>query len=207
MSTFVVGITGASGAPYARRLLEVLKTGGHHLMLTISEAGRRVLAEETGCFLDGNVGSDGDKIRQFLGYGPQEPGLDYYDIRDVGAAMASGSIRTDGMIIIPCSMATVSAVAAGASRNLLERAADVTIKEGRRLIVVPRETPLSRIHLRNLLTLAEAGVSVVPAMPAFYNDPRSVEDIVDFLVGKVLDLLGLDHSLYRRWEGTGAHKG
>ncbi|MHB1125679.1 MAG: UbiX family flavin prenyltransferase [Bacillota bacterium] len=199
MSAYVIGITGASGAPYALRLLEELKTGGHHLMLTVSEAGKRVLAEETGWLLEGDARNDGDKIRQYLGYGPEESGLDYHDIRDIGAAMASGSVRTDGMVIIPCSMATVSAVATGASRTLLERAADVTIKEGRRLVVVPRETPMSSIHLRNLLTLAEMGVSVVPAMPAFYHGPRSVEDMVNFVVGKVLDLLGLDHNLYRRW--------
>jgi 4-hydroxy-3-polyprenylbenzoate decarboxylase len=125
-----------------------------------------------------------------------------YDEDDLSAPFMSGSFQTDGMVIVPCTMKTLAGIASGYADNLILRAADVTIKEHRRLVIVPRETPLSVIHLRNMLTLAELGVFVVPAMPAFYHKPMSIDDLVDFVVGKVLDCLGIEHSLYRRWCAT-----
>jgi 4-hydroxy-3-polyprenylbenzoate decarboxylase len=125
--------------------------------------------------------------------------LVYYPNQDIGAAVASGSFRVKGMVVIPCSMGTLAGIAHGASDNLLERAADVILKEGRRLIVVPRETPLHEIHLENMLKLARMGTRIIPAMPAFYQKPQTLDDIVDFLVGKVLDMMDIDHDLYRRW--------
>ncbi|MCW2279090.1 UbiX family flavin prenyltransferase [Heliophilum fasciatum] len=179
---WIVGITGASGAPYAVRLLEVLKAAAICPHLVVSAAGERVIAEETG-----------------LTMGQLAEGCVLYDQQDVGGAIASGSFPATGMIIIPCSMHTVAAVAHGLADNLLTRAADVTLKEGRPLIVVPRETPFNLIHLENLVGLARAGARVVPAMPAFYHGPEKMQDLIDFVIGKVLDQAGIDHQLFRRW--------
>jgi 4-hydroxy-3-polyprenylbenzoate decarboxylase len=132
-------------------------------------------------------------------FGRYSAGYRYYPIEDVGASIASGSFRTAGMAIVPCSMGTLSGIAQGASGNLLERAADVMLKEGRPLVLVPRETPLNAIHLEHMLRLARLGVRIVPAMPAFYHRPRTMEDLVDFVVGKILDAMGIDHELFKRW--------
>ncbi|QGG47843.1 UbiX family flavin prenyltransferase [Heliorestis convoluta] len=179
---WIVGITGASGSIYALRLLEVMKKASMRPHLVISAAGDRVIQEETGVTVE--------ELRE---------GCHFYPVYDVGAAIASGSFPTAGMIVIPCSMHTVAALALGLSDNLLTRAADVTLKERRKLIVVPRETPLHVIHLENMAALARAGASLVPAMPAFYQRPQSMDDLVDFVVGKVLDQAGIEHTLYRRW--------
>jgi len=191
----IVGMTGASGIPYAFCLLEECLKQGHDIHLTVTEAAWRVMKEEHGIEVT-------KREPFFLERFAHLPGtLIYHPIKDIGASIASGSFRTDAMVIIPCSMGTLAKIAHGISSNLLERTADVMIKERRPLIVVPRETPLSSLHLENMLTLSRMGVAIVPAMPAFYHQPKSVEDQIRFVSGKVLDLAGIDHALYRRWEG------
>lgn len=192
MLPLVVAITGASGAPYAVRLLEVLARNKVPVWLTISEHGWRLLTHEAGISDDKGLktatGGDWSSVTVF----PES---------DRGAKPASGSARTAGMVICPCSMGTVAAIATGTSRSLIERAADVTLKERRKLIVVPRETPLSLIHLRNLTTITEAGAVVIPAAPGFYHNPQQVGDLVDFIVQRVIDQVGLDISIAPRWDG------
>lgn len=190
---WVVGITGASGAPYGVSLVKRLIEREIPVHLLITEAGWRVLHDELGWQASRRT----ETVEQQFGGGPGR--VHYYPIADIGAAIASGSYLVEGMVVIPCSMGTLSGIARGASDNLLERAADVMLKEGRRLIVVPRETPLHAIHLENMLTLARMGVRVIPAMPAFYNKPETLEDIVNFLVGKVMDAMEIEHHVYRRW--------
>jgi 4-hydroxy-3-polyprenylbenzoate decarboxylase len=188
----VLAITGASGAPYAVRLLEVLARHQVPLWLIVSGHGQRLLEHECGLAsldqLQAATGGDWSSVQAF----PDD---------DRGALPASGSQRTAGMVICPCSMGTVAAIAAGTSRSLVERAADVTLKERRTLIVVPRETPLSLIHLRNLVTVTEAGAIVIPAAPGFYHRPTEVSDLVDFVVQRVLDQLTVDITVTGRWQG------
>lgn len=191
----VVAITGASGAPYAVRLLESLVAARQPTWLIVSSHGLRLLRTEVG------IGSV-DALRAHVGGEAWDAVVRVYDDGDRGAAPASGSTRHAGMVICPCSMGTVSAIAHGTSRSLVERAADVTLKERRRLIVVPRETPYSEIHLENMLRLTRAGGIVVPASPAFYHQPATIDDLVNFVVARVLDLLDIEHSLVRRWGGT-----
>ena len=191
---WVVAITGASGAVYAKRLIETLRLYGEMVCVVVSEPGRRVAKDELGWALTGDLPSDQERIRSYCDCLPEEQGLTCYDWQDIGCCLASGSFRTRGMLVVPCSMATLAGIAAGSSRNLIERAADVTIKERRRLVLVPRETPLSPIHLRNMLTLAEMGVDIVPPMPAFYFGPGGLDDLVDFFVKRVLTLAGLPGS-------------
>ena len=191
----VLAVTGASGAPYAVRLLEVLARHQVPVWLLVSNHGMRLLAEECG------LGSL-DAVQAATG--GDWTSVTVFPDNDRGALPASGSRRTRGMVICPCSMGTVAAIAGGTSRSLVERAADVTLKERRRLIVVPRETPWSVVHLRNLLALAEAGVTVLPASPGFYHRPARVSDLVDFVVQRILDHLDLDLEVAPRWEG-GAH--
>ncbi|WP_151734474.1 UbiX family flavin prenyltransferase ['Paenibacillus yunnanensis' Narsing Rao et al. 2020] len=190
---FVVGITGASGAIYGIRLTETLLALGHTVHLVVSQAGWRVFKEELGYAV---TDREGFLNEQFKGY----PGsLLYHPVQDIGASIASGSFRTAGMIIMPCSMGTLSAIAHGSSDNLMTRAADVMLKEGRPLVLVPRETPLHAIHLENMLKLSRLGVKLIPAMPAFYQGPTTMDDLVNFMVGKVLDSLNIEHQLFRRW--------
>jgi 4-hydroxy-3-polyprenylbenzoate decarboxylase len=190
---WIIGITGASGAVYGVRLCQVLLSQGMDVHLIVTDAGWRVLHDE----LDWEAARRKETLeRHFGGYSGT---YEYHPIQDIGASVASGSFRTKGMVIIPCSMGTLSGIARGASDNLLERAADVILKEGRRLIVVPRETPLHEIHLENMLKLARMGTRIIPAMPAFYHRPASLKEMVDFLVGKVLDSMEIEHDLYRRW--------
>jgi len=192
---FVVGITGASGAVYGIRLTDTLLSMGFEVHLVISNAGWRVIKEELGMNTSDRDGFLNDTFRD-------RPGsLLYHPIADIGASIASGSFRVEGMIIMPCSMGTLSAVANGSSDNLMARAADVMLKEGRPLVLVPRETPLHAIHLENMLKLSRLGVRMIPAMPAFYFGPQSIDDLVNFMVGKVLDSLAVEHDLFRRWEG------
>lgn len=188
----VVAITGASGAPYAVRLLETLVTAERPVQLIVSSHGLRLLSTE----LDiDSVGA----LRTRVG----EPGWDRwvkcFDDNDRGAAPASGSALNAGMVICPCSMGTLSAIAVGASRSLVERAADVALKERRPLVLVPRETPLSAIHLENMLRVTRAGAVVMPASPGFYHRPSGLDDLVDFIVARVLDHLGVPHRLVARW--------
>jgi flavin prenyltransferase len=188
----VLAITGASGAPYAVRLLEVLARHRLPVWLIPSEYGMRLLREESNIkTLEGlkeATGGDWSSVEVFAD-------------DDRGAKPASGSQRTGGMVVCPCSMATVAAIAVGSSRSLVERAADVTLKERRKLIVVPREAPLSLIHLRNLTTIAEAGAVVLPAAPGFYHRPTKVSELVDFVVQRILDQLGVEVEVARRWGG------
>ena len=187
----VLAITGASGAPYAVRLLEVLaRTNRVPVWLIVSSHGMRLLDAECGI-------SSLDALRDATG-GDWSSVVPFSD-GDRGARPASGSQPTRGMVICPCSMGTVAAVAAGTSRSLVERAADVTLKERRKLVLVPRETPLSLVHLRNLVTVTEAGAVVLPAAPGFYHGADTVQDLVDFVVARCLDQLGIDTSLIRRW--------
>ncbi|MNQ77981.1 Phenolic acid decarboxylase subunit B [compost metagenome] len=190
---WVIGISGASGAIYGVRLCEVLLDLGLDVHLIITDAGWRVLQDEH----DWNVTKRQDELEKR--FGGRVGTYEYHPQANIGATVASGSFRSKGMVVIPCSMGTLSAIAHGSSDNLLERTADVMLKEGRKLIVVPRETPLHAIHLENMLTLTRMGVRMIPAMPAFYNRPRSIDEMVDFLVGKVMDSMEIEHSLYRRW--------
>jgi 4-hydroxy-3-polyprenylbenzoate decarboxylase len=188
----VFAITGASGAPYAVRLLEVLARERVPVWLLISTHGLRLLKDECG------IGTARELERRT---GPWRT-VEIFDDGDRGARPASGSAKTAGMVVCPCSMATVAAIAHGTSRSLIERAADVTLKERRRLVLVPRETPLSLVHLRNLVAVAEAGATVIPAAPGFYHRPTKVEELVDFVVQRVLDHLGIEADLAPRWSGT-----
>src|SRR5437763_1663622 len=197
-SDFVVALTGASGAPYGVRLLEVLLRTGRTIHLTLSPAAVQVLEQE----LDRRVRLDCFELGDLLGEtaGLAAPGqVHYHDYRDYRAGIASGSFLTAGMAICPCSMGTAAAIAHGLSQNLIHRAADVHLKERRKLVIVPREAPLSVVQLRNLAALAEAGAVVLPAMPALYTRPQSLADAVDFIVGRVCDQLGVEHDLLRRW--------
>jgi len=188
----VLAITGASGAPYGVRLLEVLALHRVPTWLMISSHGWRLLTEECGI-------TDDRELRKATG--GEWTSVRVFDDKDRGAEPASGSAGTAGMVICPCSMGTVAAIAHGTSRSLVERAADVTLKERRKLILVPRETPLSLVHLRNLTLVTEAGAIVLPAAPGFYHKPQKVSDLVDFVVQRVLDHLELAINLVKRWEG------
>jgi 4-hydroxy-3-polyprenylbenzoate decarboxylase len=188
----VLAITGASGAPYGVRLLEVLARHQVPVWLIVSSHGMRLLDAECGI-------SSLDALREATG--ADWSSVVPFSDGDRGALPASGSQPTRGMVICPCSMGTVAAVAAGTSRSLVERAADVTLKERRKLVLVPRETPLSLVHLRNLVTVTEAGGVVIPAAPGFYHRPASVAELVDFVVQRVLDQLELEIEIARRWTG------
>jgi 4-hydroxy-3-polyprenylbenzoate decarboxylase len=196
--SWIVGITGASGAIYGVTLCRQLLAGGFHLHLVISDAGWRVLKEELGWDAAHRVESLNKAFESALVEGL----MTYHPLNDIGASIASGSFRCAGMVIMPCSMGSLANIASGASTNLLTRAADVMLKEGRPLLLVPRETPLHAIHLENMLKLARLGVKIIPAMPAFYNNPQTLDDIVMFLVGKVMDSMGITHNLYKRWGST-----
>lgn len=196
----VFAITGASGAPYAIRLLEQLIVAKRRVQLVVSSHGLRLLRTES------DVGSV-DALRVRVGASGWDEFVTLFDDGDRGAAPASGSALNAGMVICPCSMGTLSAIAVGASRSLVERAADVALKERRRLVLVPRETPLSAIHLENMLRVTRAGAVVLPASPGFYHRPGSVDDLVDFIVARILDQLGVVHSLTKRWGGEDATTG
>lgn len=193
----VVAVTGASGGVYALRLLRALVLGGHQVEAVLSKYGRHTLAEEVGLF-------PRERLSEFL---TRTCGLEVpcgavreHDEGDLAAPVSSGSVRTDGMVIVPCSMKTLSAVASGSSSSLISRAADVTLKEGRPLILVPRETPLNLIQMRNLVAAAEAGARIVPAMPAFYQKPATFDDLGDFIAARVLCLLGIDQDLVPEYD-------
>ena len=188
----VLALTGASGAPYGVRLLEVLVRQRVPVWLIPSSHGMRLLRDE--CGIDSM-----DALRAATG--GDWSAVTIFPDGDRGALPASGSQRTHGMVICPCSMGTVAAIAGGTSRSLVERAADVTLKERRKLVLVPRETPLSLVHLRNLVAVTEAGAVVVPAAPGFYHRPTAVGELVDFIVQRVLDQLALDIEIARRWTG------
>jgi 4-hydroxy-3-polyprenylbenzoate decarboxylase len=181
----VVGITGASGIIYGVRTLEVLHDCGIETELIISKTAQKILELETG-----------KRAEDLINLCKH-----YYSNDDLFAPISSGSYPTDGMVIVPCSMTTLACIAHGISDNLIRRAAEVTLKEGRKLVLVPRETPLNQIHLENMLSLQRAGAVILPACPAFYHRPSSIQEIVDFVVGKILDIFEIPHQLYRRWKG------
>jgi 4-hydroxy-3-polyprenylbenzoate decarboxylase len=189
----VVGITGASGAPIALRLISLLCRAGESVHLTISPSAAQVFAEEC----DIQLGINRFDPKPFGDLGPGE--IIYHHHADFRAGIASGSFRTRGMVIVPCSMSTLGSIAHGITTNLITRAADVTLKERRKLIVVPRETPLSLIHLENMAAVTRAGAVVLPAMPGWYHRPRELSDLIDFLAARILDQLGIDNAVIRRW--------
>ncbi len=192
-----VGITGASGSVYGVRLVHALLESGSQVSLILTAAGRRVLRHELE--LDWPAGSQDETL--LLQKHFSSTAIASLDIDDIEASIASGSAAPQAVVIAPCSMGTVGRIAAGLSGNLLERAADVMLKEKRPLLLVPRETPLSVIHLENLLRLANAGATILPAMPGFYHKPDSLDALTDFVVGKILDQLDVSHRLFKPWEG------
>jgi 4-hydroxy-3-polyprenylbenzoate decarboxylase len=197
-SDLVVAMTGASGAPYGVRLLEVLLRTGRTIHLVLSPSGVQVIEQELGR----QVRLDAFRLADLLGASAPDIAPDqvqYHDYRNFRAGIASGSYLTAGMVVCPCSMGTVAAIAHGLSQNLIHRAADVHLKERRRLVLVPRETPLNTIQLRNLTLCSEAGAVVLPAMPAFYTHPQTLQDQIDFIVGRICDQLGVTHNLLPRW--------
>jgi 4-hydroxy-3-polyprenylbenzoate decarboxylase len=193
----VVAITGASGAPYAVRLLQALVHAGQPTWLIVSDHGLRLLSTESSI-------DSVDALRDRVGAKAWDGSVRTFDDRDRGALPASGSVRTKGMVICPCSMGTIAAISQGTSRSLVERAADVVLKERRRLVVVPRETPYSDIHLENMLRLTRAGAVVMPASPGFYHRPDRIEQLIDFLVGRILDHVDVPNDM-PRWTGVDPH--
>src|SRR5512133_4153130 len=192
-----LGITGASGAPYAARLVEVLAHADVELGICASSAGIEVLATE----LYGNARLSRDETLERLLESARGGNITIYDPNDWKAPYASGSAKVDAYLICPCSMGTLGTIASGAMSNLLHRAASVALKEERRLIVCPRETPLSQIHLRNMLELKQAGATILFLAPGFYHGAETVDDLVDFIVGRAVDLIGLNREVTKRWGG------
>jgi len=188
----LLAITGASGSIYGLRLLDELLQAGHQVTLVASQSGLEVCRYETGVDLD-----DSEALKQL--WNLPDASVTIRNATDLWAPEASGSAAPDAMVVAPCSMGTVGRIAAGISGNLIERAADVMLKEHRPLLLLPRETPFSTIHLENLLKLSQCGARIIPAMPAFYHKPENLDDLVDFVVGKLLDQLGIEHSLFKRW--------
>ena len=196
MKRYVFAISGASGSVIGLRVLRELVTVSE-VYLIISSQSFSIIKEETG--IDWMAGSDSaiqKKIRASLG----SKKIHYCDEHNMAAPVSSGSFKTDGMFIVPCSMKTLAGVAAGYTENLIQRAADVTLKEGRPLLLSPREMPFSAIHLENMLKLARLGVKIVPPVPGFYHGPRSIDDLVDFMAGKILDSMGIEHNIFKRWK-------
>jgi flavin prenyltransferase len=197
--SIAVAITGASGAIYAVRTVAALMERGCHIELVVSDYGRRLLRDELGDaaamdkLTDYLVSKYGDRVRNGT--------TTIYSNKDLGAKIASGSQGCQGMVVVPCSMKSLAGIAHGLSRNLVERAADVMLKERRPLIIVPRETPMSLPQLKNMVLCAEAGAMIMPAMPAFYQMPKTLDDLADFMAGKILSALGFEHELYPAWNG------
>lgn len=191
MNKLIIGITGASGSLYAARLIEELYRSVDESHIICSETGAEVFKYETG-------GSIEDFINKLNNSNKK---LTLHSNSNIFAPPASGSFKADAMVIVPCSMATLGSIASGSLRSLLGRSADVCLKERRKLIIVPRETPFSRIHLKNMLELTDAGAVILPAMPGFYNHPETVDDIVNFTVARILDQLNIENSLIKRWDG------
>ena len=201
MGVYVLGIAGASGAPYARRVLEQMLVGGHEVKLVISDAGRKVIDVEEDLVLTGNTETDTPSILEWSHSTSSIGSLQMYHHKDVAAPIASGSFPIDGMAVVPCSGGTLGRIAHGVSNGLLERAADVCLKERRRLVLVPRELPLSLIHLRNMTAVTEAGAIVLPASPGFYHGPTQIDDLIDMVAGRILSVLGINSSLMKPWTG------
>ncbi|HEY3308818.1 MAG TPA: flavin prenyltransferase UbiX [Desulfuromonadaceae bacterium] len=191
-----LALTGASGTVYGLRLAEELSSREFNLTVCISSSGQLVCQEETGLDLSGDLSSASERLGAYLGI---SSAIELVSPDNLFSCSASGSAAPDAMIVAPCSMGTLARIACGISTNLIERSADVMLKERRPLLLMPRETPLSEIHLENMLKLSRAGARIIPAMPGFYHRPQSIDDLVDFIVGKVLDQLGVVNDLYQRW--------
>lgn len=198
MKSVIVALTGASGICYGFRTVEALAALGHSIHLIVSESARLVISQETP--YGSKSFTRAEDFKDIFSENTLRL-LHVYNPKDFTASIASGSFPTAGMIVTPCSMGTLGAIAGGMSQNLIHRAADCTLKEGRRLVLVPRETPLSAIHLENMLKLARLGVRIVPAMPGFYSGQTDAQDMIDFVAGKTLDQLDIQHALYPRWVG------
>lgn len=194
----IVGITGASGAIYALHTIRALLINGIEVHLVISDYGAYVLETETDLsFKNGNLV---DSFSKKFGDEVTNGSIIKYSNKDLAAEISSGSFKADGMVIVPCSMKTLAGVAQGVAGSLIERAADVTLKEGRKLVLVPRETPLNRIHMKNMLAASEAGARILPAMPAFYQKPATIGDLADFIAGRILALLDIEAELFEPWK-------
>lgn len=203
MGRYIVGISGASGAPYARRVLQGLCATEHELDLVITSSGRKVIEVEERVALGVSDASAISALSDWLECDlSSSDGFTLHDWRNVGADIASGSCTVDGMVVVPCSGGTMARIAHGLSQGLLERAADVCLKERRTLVLVPRETPLSLIHLRNMTAATEAGAIVLPGSPGFYHQPQSVQDLVDVVAGRILHHLGVESDFMRAWRGV-----
>ena len=202
MARYIVGISGASGAPYVRRVLQVLANSDHQLDLVVTKSGAKVLEVEEDVNLTGDVGNDLRELSRWLGcdLGIRR-GFQWHHAANVAADIASGSCHVDGMLVAPCSGGTLARIANGMSQSLLERAADVTLKERRKLILMTREMPLSLVHLRNMVAVTEAGAIVLPASPGFYHNPKTVDDLIDMVAGRILYHLGLESDLLQVWGG------
>ncbi len=197
MKTYIVAITGASGSIYGIRLIQELIKREIRIYLVVSKQSFSIITFETGINWSGKTDSETEKkIQDYF----SSKNVRYYSEDNLSAPVASGSLLTDGMFVIPCSMKTLSGIAHGYAGNLIDRAADVTLKEGRMLTLVPREMPFNAIHLENMLKLARLGVKIIPPMPAFYHKPKTINDMVDFVVGKTLDSSGIGNKLFKRWK-------
>lgn len=200
MGKYIVGITGASGSIYADRLVRRLLEGGHTVLLTITHPGMLVIKQELGLDIAGLAHQDAQNALR-LHFAATGESLVYYSVEDIAAPIASGSVNADAMAVLPCSMGTLSALANSASRNLLDRAADVMLKERRRLLVVPREVPFHNIHLQNMLALSQCGALIASASPAFYQNPKDLEELVGNFVDRLLVLLGATKTVAQPWPG------
>ena len=201
MGIYVVGIAGASGAPYARRVLQQILVSGHEVKAVITDAGRKVIEVEEGLLLNGNTEADTPTVLEWAQASEYAGSFELYHHKDVASPIASGSFPVDGMAVIPCSGGTLGRIAHGISNGLLERAADVCLKERRRLVLVPREMPVSLIHLRNMTAVTEAGGVILPASPGFYHNPTSINDLIDMVAGRILVSLGIQSSIMKPWLG------
>jgi 4-hydroxy-3-polyprenylbenzoate decarboxylase len=197
VKSYIVAISGASGAIFGLRLIEALLKAGHRIYLLISDTAFLIIKTETGVdFAGNNESSVNKKVRKHF----SSEDIQYFAESNLSAPVASGSFVTDGMFVVPCSMKTLSGIANGYANSLIERSADVVLKEGRMLILSPREMPFSAVHLENMLKLARLGVKIAPPVPAFYNKPKDINGIVDFVAGKLLDAAGVDNKLFKRWK-------
>lgn len=194
----IVGITGASGAIYALHTVRALLVNGVEVHLVISDYGAYVIESETDFSLKNK--SLIESFREKFGDAVLNGAIVKYSNRDMAASLSSGSFKTDGMVIVPCSMKTLAGVAQGIAGSLIERSADVTLKEGRMLVLVPRETPLNKIHLKNMLAASDAGAHILPAMPAFYQKPSTIEELADFIAGRILALFNIEAELFEPWQ-------
>jgi flavin prenyltransferase len=201
MGIYVMGIAGASGAPYARRVLEQMLVNGHEVKAVITDAGRKVIEVEEGLQLNGNTDVDTPAVLEWAQASEYAGSFELYHHKDVASPIASGSFPVDGMAVVPCSGGTLGRIAHGISNGLLERAADVCLKERRRLVLVPREMPVSLIHLRNMTYVTEAGGVILPASPGFYHNPTSISDLIDMVAGRILASLGIQSSVMKPWLG------